>query len=194
MLRRGVSPQLYCTVLGILGQCGHSCHSCLGPRYVWSGVCAERRCATPTPNSSVALAHRRRLGDVDGRFCAHNGSCWVFPPRLSRRSAWMGPVQAAAVVTNVGDLIGLGTRGQEQERAVLYDHQEEMNRVLSDEMVVFDSGAVQECDCPLGWWGTRCRRLDLCVMRDVSNRLPRSEPRCRHGEADLTPQTQGCHS
>jgi hypothetical protein len=39
---------------------------------------------------------QQRLGDVGGGVCAHNGSCWEFPPRLSGQSAFAGPVQAAS--------------------------------------------------------------------------------------------------
>lgn len=89
-------------------------------------------------------------------------------------------------------------RGQELERADLDGRQEEAGKLHSDKLVAFDGEAsfptfgqtfgavVKKCDCPKGWWGTRCRRLDLCVMSDANTRLLASEPRCKHGEMHLT--------
>jgi hypothetical protein len=49
-----------------------------------------------------------------------------------------------------------------------------------------NAAEVKVCDCPPGWWGARCTRLDLCVMEDARTRFAASEPRCRHGELQLT--------
>ena len=53
-----------------------------------------------------------------------------------------------------------------------------------------NTAEVKVCDCPPGWWGTRCTRLDLCVMEDAMIRFSASDPRCKHGELQLKLHTE----
>jgi hypothetical protein len=132
-----------------------------GTRYVWSGACAEHRCVNPTPNSTGDLHLAQQGLQGLGNVCAHNGSCWVFPPRLSARSEFTGPVHVDGATT-----------GNEEEE--ILDAVGQFGATTRNEVKV--------CDCPLGWWSARCHHLDLCVMEDANSRLSTSEPRCMHGE------------
>ena len=169
--------------------------------YVWSGVCAERRCAPPPPHRNHTLEEtsaaaaaaaggggggaggRReeasRGDDVGGGVCAHNGSCWVFPPKLSALSALRGPSNEEEDGAAAGAERGGAEEAEEEvDDAGRADAEGGGGGGGGEEG---SDALVKECVCPSGWWGAECRRLDLCVMADHSARLPPSKPRCMHG-------------
>ena len=101
--------------------------------------------------------------------CAHNGSCWLFPPRLSPLSSNLGPITPEAGLVST-DLFSTDLQRR---------HDQE------------EGHAVKRCVCPAGWWGKRCHRLDLCVMASRTTRY--AGPRClNHGNCTRTFQ-RGAH-